>query len=185
MGRRPEGSGSFGIVQIGMAFGVQPVAQGLGDVLVSTSLIPYGNRVVRDHADGGGRYLVDHREAGREAARASLVELFLRERHRDVDRDYRVHFGALLSGAARIHSASYRDELIRGAAAGVDPIVGGEMEGVGLLAASAGPDDPSWCIVKGISDFADSDRDHVIGEARAKACRNAADFVLSALQNDR
>ncbi len=36
------------------------------------------------------------------------------------------------------------------------------MEGVSLLAASATPDNPIWCVVKGISDFADEERDAVI-----------------------
>ena len=62
-------------------------------------------------------------------------------------------------------------------------VVGGEMEGVGLLAASAAAD-PVWCVVKGISDFADKKRDTVIEENIPIACRNAAAFVLSALLND-
>jgi adenosylhomocysteine nucleosidase len=58
------------------------------------------------------------------------------------------------------------------------------MEGVGLLAASSAVDDPIWCVVKGVSDFADEDRNRVIGENRPIACRNAAEFVLSSLEND-
>ena len=91
----------------------------------------------------------------------------------------------MLSGAARIHCQAFRDELVAGVPAVVeDTIVGGEMEGVGLLAASATVDDQIWCVVKGISDFADVLRDEEITEARSLACRNAADFVLSALLND-
>jgi adenosylhomocysteine nucleosidase len=58
------------------------------------------------------------------------------------------------------------------------------MEGVGLLAASLTAANPIWCIVKGVSDFADEDRDVVIETNRPLACRNAAEFVLSALEND-
>jgi nucleoside phosphorylase len=90
----------------------------------------------------------------------------------------------MLSGAARIYSRCFRDELVRNVPAGEEPIVGGEMEVVGLLAASAGPDDPIWCVVKGISDFADKDRDAIFEQSRAQACRNAAEFILSALEND-
>ena len=32
------------------------------------------------------------------------------------------------------------------------------MEGVGLVSVSS-PEDPAWIVVKGISDFADEDRD--------------------------
>ena len=67
----------------------------------------------------------------------------------------------------------------------MNPIIGGEMEGVGLLAASSSADDPIWCVVKGISDFADENRDANITESRSRACHNAANFVLSALQNER
>jgi adenosylhomocysteine nucleosidase len=90
----------------------------------------------------------------------------------------------MLSGAARIQSQRFRDELVRSLPADGDPIVGGEMEGVGLLAASLSSDDPIWCVVKGISDFADEGRDAAIEECRPIACRNAAAFVLAALTND-
>ena len=89
-----------------------------------------------------------------------------------------------MSGAARIGSRIYRNELVLNVPPGEDPIVGGEMEGVGLLAASTASDDPIWCVVKGISDFADKYRDAVIEANRPIACRNAAEFLLSSLIND-
>jgi adenosylhomocysteine nucleosidase len=55
------------------------------------------------------------------------------------------------------------------------------MEAVGLLGAA---DEPIWCVVKGIVDFADEDRDAVFKQNRPLACHNAAEFVLSALVND-
>jgi adenosylhomocysteine nucleosidase len=70
--------------------------------------------------------------------------------------------------------------LVRTVPAGNDPIVGGEMEGIGLLSISP-PEKPSWIVVKAISDFADEDRDAIIKETRPIACRRAAVFVLSAL----
>ena len=39
-------TGAQGIIQVGMAFGIARKWQSLGDVLVSTSLIPYDNRGV-------------------------------------------------------------------------------------------------------------------------------------------
>jgi hypothetical protein len=77
-----------------------------------------------------------------------------------------------------------REELVRSVPGGGEPIIGGEMEGVGLLAASTATDDPIWCVVKGISDFAEENRDTVINTNRPIACRNAAKFVVSALVND-
>jgi adenosylhomocysteine nucleosidase len=128
-------------------------------------------------------YFVDYTQANRQPARLALVELFLREQARG-GHSFGIHVGAILSGSARIQSARFRDELVTGVPGGDDQIVGGEMEGVGLLAASTAADDPVWCIVKGISDFADVHRDCEIENARPIACRNAAEFVLTSLVND-
>jgi adenosylhomocysteine nucleosidase len=186
-----EATGAQGIVQLGMAFGIDPQRQKPGDVLASSSLIPYDNRTVRSVPRSWlqrllriePNYIVEYSNAKRQLARASLVELFRREQERGAH-SFDIYIGAILSGAARIHSRRFRDELIRSVPAGDGLIVGGEMEGVGLIAASFTADDPIWCVVKGISDFADEDRDTVIEEHRPLACRNAAEFVLSALVND-
>jgi adenosylhomocysteine nucleosidase len=185
--RVKRATGAQGIVQLGMAFGVDPWIQSPGDVLVSTSIIPYDNRDISAVQRNWlcrllrrNPYGTEYLRANRELARPALVERFRREQRREGHR-FRVYLGAMLSGAAKIGSSFYRDELVRNVPAGEDPIVGGEMEGVGLLAASAAADDPIWCVVKGIFDFADGNADNV---NRRIACRNAAQFVLSALLND-
>jgi hypothetical protein len=128
-------------------------------------------------------YFNDYSAVEVERARSALVERCLREKER-TKFDFAVHVGAMLSGAARIHCAKFRDELYRTAPHGNEPIVGGEMEGVGLLAAAVKADDPAWCVVKGISDFADEQRDEDIRTGLTVAPRNAAYFVLSSLVND-
>lgn len=143
-----QATGARGIIQLGMAFGIDPDRQKLGDVLVSASLVPYDNRDVIASPDGSGGYDVDYSQVSQERARGSLVEVCLREQKRG-GQPFGVHIGALLSGAARIHSGRFRDELVRKVPAGEYRIVGGEMEGVGLLAASLDDDDPIWCVVKG------------------------------------
>jgi nucleoside phosphorylase len=175
-------TGAQGILQIGMAFGIAPEVQKIGDVLVSASLLPYDNRDVKPSADPPG-YINDYTNMKSEEPRSSLLERCRRERER-TQFPFGIHIGAILSGAARIHCAAYRDELFRCVPHGNEEIVGGEMEGVGLLAASLKPDDPVWCVVKGICDFADEYRDCVIGEGRRIAPANAARFVLSGLVND-
>jgi adenosylhomocysteine nucleosidase len=55
------------------------------------------------------------------------------------------------------------------------------MEGGGLLSSSP-PTDPIWIVVKGISDFADHERDGIIAKTRGPACQQAARFVLTALR---
>ena len=176
-------TGAQAIVQLGMAFGIDAEIQKPGDVLVSTSIIPYDNRDIKPAPDGREGYVTEYSQVSREPARPALVELFRREQRRG-GHHFGVYRGAMLSGAARIHCSFFRDELVRSVPAGEDPIIGGEMEGVGLLAASSTADDPIWCIVKGVSDFADENRDAVYVANRPIACRNAAEFVLSALTND-
>jgi nucleoside phosphorylase len=182
-------TGALAIVQVGMAFGIDPERQRPGDVLVSTALIPYDNRDIKPARLRrlkrwccGEGFVTEYQQVTREPARQSLIELFRREQRQK--HTFNVQLGAMLSGAARIHSGFYRDELVRSVPPGEDLIIGGEMEGVGLLAASETWGDPVWCIVKGISDFADENRNVVIDANRPVACRNAGVFLLSALSND-
>ncbi len=185
-----QATGAQAIVQLGMAFGVDREVQKHGDVLVSSSLIPYDCREIkaapRNLIDRlfrrRERYLVDYTSANRQPAREALVQLFLRHSLRN-EHTFRIHVGALLSGSALIKSSRFRDELRTEVPGGGDLIIGGEMEGIGLLSASD-PEDPVWCVVKGISDFADRSRDDEIKQYRPTACRNAAGFVLDALAND-
>jgi adenosylhomocysteine nucleosidase len=173
-------TGATGIIQLGMAFGIRPERQRPGDVLVSSSLIPYDRRDIRTVGEG---YTVDYAPARRHESIPSLLRIFQAERERG-GHPFEIHIGSLLSGGARIHSRFFRDELVASVPVGEDEIVGGEMEGVGLLSISPA-NDPAWIVVKGISDFADEDRDAVIEQNRPIACRNAADFVLDALLNSR
>ncbi len=175
-------TGAQGIIQVGMAFGISRERQKLGDVCVSTSLIPYDKRDVKP-LPGESGYFNDYSGVEVEPARPALVERCLREKAR-TKFDFAVHVGAMLSGAARIHCARFRDELYSSAPHGNEPIVGGEMEGVGLLAGALKGDDPVWCVVKGISDFADELRDEDVKIGLTIAPRNAASFVLSSLVND-
>ncbi|NLX97948.1 MAG: 5'-methylthioadenosine/S-adenosylhomocysteine nucleosidase [Rhodopirellula sp.] len=175
-------TGAQGIIQVGMAFGIARGRQSLGDVLVSTSLIPYDNRDVKPSTREPG-YFNDYSGVEVEPARSALVERCLREKAR-TEFGFEVHVGAMFSGAARIHCAKLRNELYTTAPHGDSPIIGGEMEGVGLLAAAVKADDPAWCVVKGIGDFADERRDEDIEIGRKVAPQNAAFFVLSSLVND-
>ncbi len=160
-------TGAQGIIQVGLAFGIARGPQKVGDVIVSTSLIAYDKRDVKPSAKEPG-YFNDYSALEVEPARPALVERCLREKER-TKFDFEIHVGAMLSGAARIHCARFRDELYATAPHGNDPIVGGEMEGVGLLAAAVRADDPAWCVVKGFSDFADEQRAEDINMGRTLA----------------
>jgi len=183
------------VISVGMAFGTrpapdyiprilgdspprgrQPGEQEPGDILVSESLLPYDYKIVRCAALEGPSF--DYSEVASYPSRPQLLSLFKHAARLSCWHD-RVHFGPLLSGASRIHCARYRDDLC---AAFPDRgiVMGGDMEGIGLLA-SSDETESRWIIVKGISDFADSDRNRIIEKTRPVACYNAVQFVLMAL----
>ncbi len=175
-----QATGATSIVQLGMAFGIDPERQQLGDVLVSTHVIPYDHREYNEQEKGG--YDVNYQRARWIGAAEKTVQSLMRERSRtNTDRNFSIHFGGILSGAAIVHSQSFRNELLTKVPAGDAPIVGGEMEGIGLLGLS---ENPVWCIVKGVSDFADSKRDAIIENGRPIACANAARFLLESMLHD-
>jgi len=176
-----QATGATSIVQLGMAFGIDPILQKPGDVLVSTHVIPYDHRNYEELEQGSG-YAVNYERASWISAAEKTVESLKRELSRaSLNRNYSVHFGGILSGAAIIRSESFRNELIAKVPCGNERIIGGEMEGIGLLGLA---EYPVWCIVKGISDFADSRRDDTIKRDRPIACTNAARFFLESLLHD-
>lgn len=167
------------IIQTGMAFGVDPQFQRHGDVLVARTIFPYDDRIIRGD---NGQPVVDYSQTKRRAAKRALVKLFEREIGRG-GHAFETHVGTLLSGGARIFCGQFRDDLVRTIPQGSDHIIGGDMEGVGLLSVSPA-DQPLWAVVKGISDFADEERDGIIAMTRVLACENAVRFVLRALRNN-
>jgi nucleoside phosphorylase len=178
-------SSATSIIQVGMAFGIDRNAQKHGDVLVSEWIFPYDYRIV-EHVPGqqgqSDRYDINYQETKRFMPKQSLFKLFQRERA-EGKHGFTTHFGGILSGGARIRSQLYLRELLASITGGAGPggYVGGEMEGVGLLAASEKAK-PVWVVVKGISDFADDQQRTEVEARRAEACLNAVRLVLTALQ---
>jgi len=177
-----------GLVSLGMAFGTDPHkstgfrGQNKGDVLVSRILLPYDNRRVRS-VDGA--VVTDYERVVPYHAKESLVKA-LRKHSMSSEWETHVHFGAMLTGGALIECARFRDDLVRRLSDRGELVIGGEMEGAGLLAAS-NPRAPTWIIAKGILDFADEERDPKspqFARDRAIACECAAKFVLTALLSD-
>lgn len=172
-----QAMGATSMVQLGMAFGVDDKKQEFGDVLVSTAILPYDMRDVLTSEDGSG-YRNSYGRVKREPAKASLVNLFRQSEQIRQDWGFNVHFGDVLSGAAVISSRHYIKELIDNVPKADEPIVGGEMEAVGLLSVS---ERPLWIVIKGISDFADDRRREYIAKTRLDACYNSALFTLQCL----
>jgi adenosylhomocysteine nucleosidase len=164
------------LISLGMAFGTDRTSQNFGDVLISNSLLPYDARKVTCR----NGEINDLEDVHPYPAKPSLVNM-LRIYHDQVNFESRVEFGPMLTGGARIQCATFRDKLSSELSErGVGRVIGGEMEGAGLMA-TCRRDSPNWVLVKGISDFADDHRDDEIDHGRPIACRNSARFVLSAL----
>ncbi len=172
------------ILGVGTAFGVNERAQKIGDLVVSDSVHLYDEGTVVDDARSGYRYVYDA------ASKVSATERWV-DRFRNADPARMpwpsgraapaLNVGPLLSGGARIESGAFRDHLIGRVAAYGMPVVGGEMEAVGIAAACAAVSSQAWVIVKAISDFATAASRAQIERTRGPAAENAAWFTLQAL----
>lgn len=168
------------VVCVGMAFGVNRGLQRFGDVLVSDAVFPYEQR---DVVVANGRWAYSYGDSATTYRASREVFAVLEQQRRRHDADaagFRVMPGCLLTGNARIRAAGYRDDVIRWSSHVASVVVGGEMEGVGLLSLSP-KGKPNWMIVKGVCDFADEQQEDEVARNRERACRNAANFVLDAL----
>jgi WD40 repeat protein/nucleoside phosphorylase len=164
------------IIAVGIAFGVNPRTQRIGDVLVSEHLRAYE----RGRVEANGTITP---RGSKQAASAAWYQRFLHLNHRQ-NADARtsvywpkLQFGTLLSGEKLIDNVSYRDALLHLEA----EAIGGEMEGVGV-AIAADRHKVDWLVVKAISDWADGNKRHDSAEAdQALAADNAALVVKAAL----
>lgn len=167
-----------GLISVGMAFGAMPREQNVGDILVSTGILPYDEAHVRMTPTTSSFH--DYSVVRRFPASEILLDEF-RASTAMPEWKGKVHIGLMLSGAAKIYCSEFRDRLARKCEHGRgDLVVGGEMEGVGIASASP-QDSPNWIIVKGICDFADHERNSIIKANRVVACRSAAHYVLDTL----
>lgn len=190
----PIETGARYIVAVGTAFGIDRLKQKTGDVLVASHVLPYDLTIVDTDKDGRlPRIRFDRVKPT--ATNPTLVSLVRRHADR-ASLPFRVHFGAMLSGSAQIRCRAYRDHLAakldkklvdldkqerKKAGEGLtERVVGGEMEGVGLIATPPSGGLASWLIVKGISDFADEEHRDDNPESRLRACENALDLVMGA-----
>ena len=194
----PIETGARYIIAVGMAFGIDRERQNFGDVLVASHVLSYDAVIVDTESDGRLRRIRYDRvkPVSTNAPMRDLLRRHQERREMDGHVGYKVHFGAMLSGSAQIRCRAYRDHLaekLNKKLADLDKerrklkevlserIVGGEMEGVGLLATPEGDDGPSWLVVKGISDFADEGHGGDTEEHRHTACANSIRLVLEAL----
>ncbi|RAQ97559.1 phosphorylase family protein [Thermogemmatispora tikiterensis] len=159
------------VIMVGIAFGLRPDEQQLGDILVSRQLMSYEPQRVGSGAHGE---MVSVPRGDRATASPRLLARF-----RDGALDWpgaRAHFGLLLSGEKLVDHPDLLRQLLA-----IEPeAIGGEMEGAGLYAAAM-REHCEWIVVKAICDWGDGHKSENKEENQRRAAENAARFVLSVL----
>jgi nucleoside phosphorylase len=161
-------------LMLGIAFGVDPTKQSIGDVLVPEEIVFYDHK--RVGTDKGGGSETKYRDAPARPDAALLKRL------RDSKRDFgqaRVEFGRLLSGSELIDNDEHRRLLVERAANG--DAIGGEMELRGVFDA-ANRRGGRWGAAKAICDFADGGKKVEKRVRQERAATNAARFVRHTIE---
>ena len=153
------------IIMCGIAFGLHPRKQQLGDILISKQ-IEYYESVKLDTSKGvlprGDR---------------TTASNWLLDRFRSGDIDWQgaqTHFGLILSGEKLVNNSTFHDWLLE-----FEPeAIGGEMEGAGLYVAARDAN-IDWILVKAICDWADGTKNN---DFQQQAANNAAEFLLHVIR---
>ncbi|MDR2106396.1 MAG: pentapeptide repeat-containing protein [Coriobacteriales bacterium] len=169
------------LIGVGIAFGVNPEKQDMGDVLVATfsqgyerqRVEPDGTVTSKDDPQSSSRLLVgrikqlDHMKRASGGSAIGWPTL---------------HFGGLLCGDKLVDNIDYRDSLLK---LYPNNIIGGEMEGLGLAISAGEPQyRAEWTVVKAISDWADGKKNTTCKERNQKqAAKNAAHVVYETLRH--
>src|SRR5437588_6379001 len=157
------------VIMVGIAFGLVPEKQHIGDILVSQQLMGYERQKIEQGS--GGKEIIRHRGDRVQASPRLLSRL----RASVFDwQEPKVHFGLVLSGDKLANHQNVRNKLL-----GIEPeAIGGEMEGTGVYSA-AYRNKVDWILVKAICDWADGCKDDAYQQ---QAAENAARFILHVLQ---
>ena len=166
-------------IMVGIACGKSSREQKIGDVLISSVLIPYDDK--RNEPDGQINTSVPVRcDKSLERLFTDYMEKWPFPHH---DRyECEVRKGPILTGSILHNDLTEKDTLFERFKS-TNPI-GLEMEGYALHKASHGNDVP-WILVKAISDWGDGEKDKIEGRPYRKfAAAAAASLVNHILQNN-
>ncbi|WNG58125.1 hypothetical protein F0U59_27775 [Archangium gephyra] len=157
------------IVIIGIAFGLNPEKQRLGDIIVAETVIPYELQRVDTKVTHRGQAL----HCGNilsERFRTRRADWKLK-RGEDI---VRVFQGTLLSGEKLVDSLDFRETLLKA----FPMAIGGEMEGAGAYAATA-REGVEVILVKAICDWGDGDKTDRAQPFAANAAVSLAHHIFS------
>ena len=160
------------VILLGIAFGVDPKKQSLGDVLVSRQLQCY--EIQRVGTGENGQTSIIPR-GDKVSASTRLID---RLRTTTVGRkETRVSFGLVLSGEKLVDNVDFRDQIVDMC----PEAIGGELEGAGTYAAAVARN-KEWVIAKAICDWADGKKRHRKEERQQKAAAIVAEFVIDGIK---
>ncbi|MFZ2050421.1 MAG: hypothetical protein WAU69_05755 [Solirubrobacteraceae bacterium] len=162
------------VVMVGIAFGVDPDKQKIGEILVPTEVIPVDHKRVGTE---DGQQKVEFRDSPQPADPILLARI---DAGMKGFAGAEVSFGRVLSGSVLVDNEAYREALIEQAAQG--SAIGGEMELHGV-AAAASRRSARWGAAKAICDFADGNKGVDKDAKQRLAARNASRFVLHLLDS--
>lgn len=159
----------FALILIGIAFGLQPERQQIGDILLSRQVQDYDPQRLGIGAD---QEVVIHGRGNRVAASEWLLDRFTAGKH-CWTRTASVQTGLLLSGSLLVDHPEARNRLQQLA----PEAIGGEMEAA-TLCDLAQRHHRSWIVVKAVSDYADGNKCQHEQEYQRLAAEHAAQFVF-------
>lgn len=160
------------VVMVGIAFGVDPNKQRIGDILVSRQILAYELQRV---STGDEEKAVIIPRGDRPSASARLLARF--EDGELYWSETEIRFGLVLSGDKLVDNVDFREQLRK-----LEPeAIGGEMEGAGLYA-SAVRHHVDWILVKAICDWADGKKHENKKQRQATAAQNAARFAIYVIE---
>jgi nucleoside phosphorylase/tetratricopeptide (TPR) repeat protein len=163
------------VIMVGIAFGVDPQKQSIGDILVSKQLKLYEPRRVGTDSEGRVKIIT---RGDQPHASPRLVNYFTGVEWNWDDSKPKVHVGLILSGEKLVDNIDFRQHLLD-----LEPdAIGGEMEGAGLYVACQDRK-VDWILVKAICDWADGNKSEDKNNRQRLAAYNAASFALHVLQH--
>jgi nucleoside phosphorylase len=156
------------IIMIGIAFGLKPKKQNIGDILVSRELQDYDSQkqtetsvVDRGHRIPAGRTLLNRFD--------NASQMFT---------DHNVEVGLIISGGTLTDNLQFVEKL----QADHPEAIGGEMEGIGLQSSCLSRS-KEWILIKGICDWGHNKDVPTKDQDQKTAIANVCDFLMFTFEN--
>lgn len=167
-------------IMVGIAFGVNKRKQKIGDILISSSVIPYEkervgkkNRITRARPLNSGKILLDR------VSNNQYCNFLIADKDGLSKRTPKVKIGEILSGEKLIDNTDFKANLL----VTQPEAIGGEMEGAGL-ASFSNSHSIEWILIKGICDYADGKKSVNKDEYQKIAARSAAKYLMQLFSYD-